>query len=58
MNRHFSLMLIGLATVLSGCTLAPKYNRLAAPVPDEWPKGAAYAEMPAGTDTPAAADLA
>ena len=28
--------------LLAGCTMAPKYTRPDAPVPSEWPKGAAY----------------
>jgi multidrug efflux system outer membrane protein len=50
--------LLGLAslTVLAGCTMAPKYQRPAAPVPQAWPQGAAYpAPQPAATP---AADLA
>lgn len=45
------------AALLSGCaTLAPKYERPAAPVPASWPKGPAY-PAPAGAPQ-AAADLA
>ncbi|MEN6622288.1 MAG: efflux transporter outer membrane subunit [Smithella sp.] len=32
---------------LSGCTLAPKYERPAAPVPNQWPTGAAYSPITA-----------
>ena len=42
MNRHVFLLLAGAALVPFGCTMAPKYARPAAPVPAEWPTGAAY----------------
>jgi multidrug efflux system outer membrane protein len=43
--------------LLGGCTLAPEYTRPAAPVPADWPTGAAYREAkPAGT-APTAAEL-
>ncbi|MDD2709614.1 MAG: efflux transporter outer membrane subunit [Verrucomicrobiae bacterium] len=37
--------------VLGGCTLAPKYTRPEAPVPAEWPKGAAYQKAGIGPTT-------
>jgi len=48
---------VGAALLASGCTLAPHYDRPAAPVASAFPGGAAYAETVA-TDTSAAADLA
>lgn len=48
---------LGVFTCLSGCTLAPKYTRPAAPVPAEWPSGAAYAETRAAANAPEALDL-
>jgi multidrug efflux system outer membrane protein len=33
---------LGALLCLSGCTLAPKHTRPEAPVPAEWPRGAAY----------------
>lgn len=52
------LFLAGAAIALmGGCTLAPEYTRPAAPVPADWPTGAAYQEAkPAGT-APTAAEL-
>lgn len=44
------------ALFLAGCTLAPKYERPAAPLPSAWPAGAATAG--AATDSSAAATLA
>jgi len=43
--------LVTLALLVTGCTMAPKYVRPAAPVPAEWPTGPAYdrAEIKAGT---------
>lgn len=38
------------ALLLSGCNMAPRYVRPAAPVPAEWPSGASY---PAASDTEA-----
>jgi multidrug efflux system outer membrane protein len=37
MNKNILLLLVGIATVQAGCTLAPKYTRPEAPVPAEWP---------------------
>ncbi|HEX2965847.1 MAG TPA: efflux transporter outer membrane subunit [Syntrophorhabdaceae bacterium] len=41
--RIITTMLI--IPILSACTMAPGYIRPAAPVPAEWPKGAAYKEQ-------------
>ena len=43
MKKNVFLLLLGIAIVPAGCTMAPKYNRPKAPVPAEWPNGAAYA---------------
>jgi multidrug efflux system outer membrane protein len=42
MNRHLFFLLIGNLMLLTGCTLAPEYTRPEAPIPIEWPQGAAY----------------
>jgi multidrug efflux system outer membrane protein len=57
MNKQVFLLLTGLALVAASCTLAPKYARPAAPIPAEWPTGAAYAENRATTNTPEASSL-
>ena len=44
MNKNIFILLAGIAVVPVGCSMAPKYERPAAPVPAEWPKGAAYTE--------------
>lgn len=54
MNRKRYLLPIVAVLLLCGCTMAPKYTRPDAPVPSEWPKGAAYAEI----KSPASAQLA
>ena len=57
MNRHFFVLLVGAFLALSGCNLAPQYTRPEAPVPAEWPKGAAYPETKDMSGTPAAIEL-
>ncbi len=42
MNRQLFLMLVGFSVILCSCSLAPEYNQPQAPVPGEWPQGAAY----------------
>jgi len=55
MNKNVFLLLVGLATAQGGCTLAPKYSRPEAPIPDHWPSGAAYqGSQPATTPSDAA----
>jgi len=44
MNRQLFFLLVGIGLVMSGCTLAPKYERPEAPIPGGWPTGAAYSE--------------
>ena len=57
MNKNIFLLLVGIAIVPAGCTMAPKYTRPAAPVPAEWPTGPAYHETQAATNAPAAPEL-
>ncbi len=42
-----------MATLLPGCTMAPKYARPAAPVPAKWPPTPAYAQAERTNATPA-----
>jgi outer membrane protein, multidrug efflux system len=42
MSKNAFLLLAALALLPGGCTLAPKYQRPAAPVPAQWPAGPAY----------------
>ncbi len=60
MNRNVSLLLLLLAgiTVAPGCgTLAPKYTQPKAPVPANWPRGAAYQKTQAVTSAPEVPNL-
>jgi len=57
MKTKLFLFLTLITLLPGGCTLAPKYERPAAPVPAEWPKGAAYQAPESAASTPAAAEL-
>ncbi len=57
MNRKIFLLPIVIIFFLGGCTLAPKYERPAAPVPAQWPTGPAYEEAKAVQDTQTVPDL-
>lgn len=56
MNKHVMGLLLGMAAIPLGCTMAPKYARPEAPVAKEWPKGAAY-EAAAASGVAQARDL-
>jgi len=45
MNRQLLFILVGLAIFLGGCSLAPKYTQPQAPIPAQWPQGAAYKDV-------------
>ena len=53
MNKNLFLLSSLIVVLLMGCSLAPKYERPASPVPDQWPTGAAYGEMKTGASTAA-----
>jgi outer membrane protein, multidrug efflux system len=57
MNKNRFLLLGLIATLLGGCTLAPKYSRPAAPIPAEWPSGTAYEDSLAMPGALAAAEI-
>jgi len=57
MNRQLLFLMVGLAIFLGGCTLAPKYSQPQAPIPAEWPQGAAYKDKQAMPGAPAAPEL-
>jgi len=57
MNRHVFLLLAGITLVLNGCNLTPQYTRPEAPIPADWPTGAAYKGAGAVLDAPAADEL-
>ncbi|MBP8981010.1 MAG: efflux transporter outer membrane subunit [Syntrophobacterales bacterium] len=56
MKRTLAII-IGIVIMLGGCTLAPKYRRPAAPVPGQWPTGAAYEGKAGETERKAASEL-
>jgi multidrug efflux system outer membrane protein len=55
MNKNTLSLLAGIAIVIGGCTMAPKYTRPEASVPPDWPTGAAYkgTRVMSGIATPA-----
>lgn len=57
MNRKILLLTIVIVFFLCGCTMAPKYERPDAPVPSDWPTGAAYREAKQETSAPVASEL-
>lgn len=57
MNQRLFVVLMAVALVLGGCTMAPKYERPAAPVSSQWPSDEAYRDIPYDKDAPDAADL-
>jgi hypothetical protein len=52
MNRQPFLLLVGIVIFLGGCTLAPKYTQPKAPIPSQWPQGAAYKDTKAMAGAP------
>ncbi|SAK64648.1 RND efflux system outer membrane lipoprotein [Caballeronia temeraria] len=48
--RRFSLMAMAVAMLASGCTMAPKYERPAAPVSASFPADGVYATQPGAGD--------
>jgi len=54
--KLFSFLAIS-AVFLTGCTMAPKYTRPAAPVPAAWPSGPAYKEPSATQVSPVTAEI-
>jgi len=57
MNRYLWFLLVGIVFSLGGCTLASKYTQPAAPVPDQWPKGAAYMVSQSASGSPEVSNL-
>lgn len=53
MKRNNFLIGLSILILLTSCTMAPQYKRPEAPLPSEWPKGAAYKE----TQGPTAPEL-
>jgi outer membrane protein, multidrug efflux system len=57
MKRYSPLILWIIILLLGGCTMAPKYERPAAPVPNQWPTGAAYGETKGAAAAPTMQEL-
>jgi multidrug efflux system outer membrane protein len=57
MNRNLFLSMIGFFAMLSGCTMAPGYTRPEAPIPADWPSGAAYQETLTTSGSPTSSEL-
>ncbi len=57
MNKNTFLLLLGIALIPAGCTMAPKYTRPNAPVPANWPAGAACQPIQPATNAPPARQL-
>src|SRR5687767_12506125 len=55
MRKHALALPFALSFAVTACTMAPRYERPEAPVPDTWPSGAAYATSQASERT--AADI-
>jgi multidrug efflux system outer membrane protein len=45
MNKPILVLIAVFTLMAGGCTLAPEYTRPPAPIPSQWPKGAAYEDM-------------
>ncbi len=57
MNRQLLFLLIVVVLFPGGCTMAPKYTRPEAPIPNNWPKGSAYQSSKSPQGAPTATDL-
>ncbi len=57
MNKRKIFLLIGMTLLLNGCVMIPKYTRPNAPIPGQWPSGAAYLYIPPTTGTLEATQL-
>lgn len=45
MRSIIFLFFFGIVLISASCTLAPRYTRPEAPIPEDWPRGAAYEEI-------------
>jgi multidrug efflux system outer membrane protein len=57
MNRRAFFIGIGIVFFLCSCSLAPQYVKPQAPIPEEWPQGAAYADIPSSSEASEVRDL-
>jgi multidrug efflux system outer membrane protein len=58
MTKKPLLILAAVAVFIAGCTMAPKFERPASPVPDAWPTGAAYPEAKPASSIPTPSETA
>lgn len=57
MNKQPLFLLVGAFLLLGGCTLAPKYTQPQAPIPAQWPRGAAYKDARGAPGAPTVPEL-
>jgi len=57
MNRQQLFLLVGIVLFLEGCSLAPQYTQPQAPIPAEWPQGAAYKDTRSISGAPTVPEL-
>ena len=57
MNKNTFLLLVAIALLPAGCTMAPKYTRPKAPVPANWPAGTASQAIQPAANAPDAQAL-
>lgn len=57
MTRRLLSSSLMTVVLLTGCTMIPKYTRPDAPVPAEWPSGAAYSQTSKERNEPLASEL-
>jgi multidrug efflux system outer membrane protein len=55
MRKHALALPLALSFAVTACTMAPRYQRPDAPIPDTWPSGTAYSASQASERT--AADI-
>nr|MBL0715097.1 TolC family protein [Desulfobacterales bacterium] len=57
MYRNLLYLLFGIAFFSGGCSLAPEYTQPEAPIPAQWPQGAAYKDAKALSGAPTVPEL-
>jgi len=57
MNRPLWFLMVGIALFSGGCSLAPEYTQPEAPIPVQWPQGAAYKDAGAMPGAPTVPSL-
>ncbi len=57
MRKQILVVLAGWLIVLGGCSMAPRYTRPAAPIPETWPQGEAYENSKAKSGTATVPEL-